>query len=508
MEETVNKRIARNTLFLYLRLALATGISLYTSRVILQALGVTDYGLYGVVGGIVTMFSFLNTSMAGATSRFLTYELGQGDSVRLRETFATAFLLHGLIALFIVMLAETAGLWFLEYQLVIPPDRMQAARWVYQLSVLNMAIQVTQVPYNACIMAHEKIQFYAYMEIVVSILRLLVVYLLVIGTVDKLILYASLSLCIPVLLTIIYRYYCMRNFPESGLRFVWNPSIMKPMLRFSGWDIYGNISILARSQGVNMLLNIFFGPALNAAANIATHLQGVVVSFGLNLLAASRPQIIKQYARGNTHRMISLLRHTLRLNFLLLMVVIIPLLLEMDFILKVWLGEAPAYTDVLCACTLLFCIFSSMSSVVVSGVHATGHIKRPSLVNGTLYLAVIPVSYFLYRGGASPQSSYWFNVVAVFIGMLSNACTLRRHVPQFSMRVFLLKDLLPCLLVFAGVYAAGYVLRGQMAEGWPRMWLVGLSTTGLLLALGYWFLIPASMRGKIRETLHDKLCVK
>lgn len=505
MEETVNKRIARNTLFLYFRLALATGISLYTSRVILQALGVTDYGIYGVVGGIVTMFSFLNTSMAGATSRFLTYELGQGDPVRLRETFATAFLLHGVIALFIIVLAETVGLWFLKNQLVVPPDRMQAAHWVYQLSVINMAIQITQVPYNASIIAHEKIQLYAYMEIIVSILKLLVVYLLVIGTMDKLILYASLSLCIPVLLTIVYRYYCKKNFPESRLRFAWNPQIMKPMLSFSGWDIYGNISVLARSQGVNMLLNIFFGPALNAAANIANHLQGVVVSFGLNLLTASRPQIIKQYAQGNIHDMIALLRHTLRLNFLLLMVVSIPFLLEIDFILKIWLGEVPAYTDILCSCILLFCLFSCMSSVVISGVHATGHIKRPSLINGTLYLMVIPVSYFLYRSGASPQSSYWFNVGAVFIGMLSNAYTLRLHIPQFSLRVFMLKDLLPCLFIFIGVYAAGYALREQMTEGWPRMLLVSMVTTVLCMVLGYLFLIPDILRKKIAKIFHDKL---
>ena len=498
MEGTDNKRIARNTLLLYARLALATGVSLYTSRVILQTLGVVDYGIYGVVGGIVTMFSFLNTSMAGATSRFLTYELGQGDRTRLHETFASAFLLHGFIALVMVLVAETVGLWFLECQLVIPPERMQAARWVYQLSVVTMVVQVTQVPYNACIMAHEKIQIYAYAEIVCSVLRLLVVYLLVIGDWDKLILYACLSLCVPVLLTIAYRCYCARHFSECRNCFVWKPQVMRPMLRFSGWDIYGNVSVLARTQGVNILLNLFFGPALNAAANIATHLQGVIISLGVNLLTASRPQIIKRYAQGNQDGMISLLRHTLRLNFLLLTVVTIPFLLEMDFILNVWLGEVPTYTVVLCSCTLWFCLFSCMSSVVISGVHATGHIKRPSLVNGTLYLAVLPVAYLLYKNGASPQSAYWFNIGAVFIGMLSNAFTLRRHAPRFSLRLFIRKDLMPCLFVFVGVYVAVYFLHGQMPEGWARLLQTCLLSTALLLLAGYWFLLPASLRKKIR----------
>ena len=322
MDRAENKRIARNTLILYVRLAVATGISLYTSRIILQTLEVVDYGIYGVVGGIVTLFTFLNSSMAGATSRFLTFELGRGNPVRLHETFVSALILHVIIALVIVLAAETVGLWFLVHQLVIPPERLLAAHWVYQLSIVAMVINVTQVPYNASIIAHEKMQIYAYMEILNAVLKLLIVYLLVIWEGDKLIIYALLVVCVPIITAVIYRIYCSRNFQECKWAFIWKPTVLKPMLKFSGWDIYGNMSVLVRTEGVNILLNLFFGPALNAAANIAAKIQGVTTSFVMNVLIASRPQIVKQYAKGDWKEMVALIRDTLRINSFLFFVII------------------------------------------------------------------------------------------------------------------------------------------------------------------------------------------
>ena len=508
MDRAENKRIARNTLILYVRLAVATGISLYTSRIILQTLGVVDYGIYGVVGGIVTLFTFLNSSMAGSTSRFLTFELGRGNQVRLNETFVSAFILHVIIALVIVLVAETVGLWFLVHQLVIPPERLQAAHWVYQLSIVAMVINVTQVPYNATIIAHEKMQVYAYMEILNAVLRLLIVYVLVLCKGDKLIIFAVLVACIPILTTLVYRIYCSRNFGECKLAFIWKPAVLKPMLNFSGWDIYGNMSVLVRTEGVNILLNLFFGPALNAAANIAAKIQAVTTSFLMNVLIASRPQIVKQYAKGNWKEMVTLIRDTLRINSFLFFVLSIPLLLEMDFVLHIWLGDVPAYTVTFCSYTLLFCFFSCMSGVVASGIHAAGRIKRLSLINGSLYLAVIPVSYLLFKNGAAPWASYLFNVVAVFIGMLLNAYTLRLYVPQFSLRTFVGKDLIPCLLVFMGVYAVGYLWCLYMEEGWIRLLLTCFSSTCLLVILGYLFLMPVVWRTNIKVFLRNRLYKK
>ena len=454
------------------------------------------------------MFTFLNSSMAGATSRFLTYELGQNDQARLNETFISAFTLHCIIALVIFIVAETFGLWFLTQKLVIPDDRLYAAHWVYQLSILAMVISVTQVPYNACIISHEKMQIYAYVEILNSTLKLAIVYVLIFWETDKLILYAILVLLVTTLIAMIYRGYCVHKFSECKLRFVWKPNILKPMLTFSGWDIYGNMSTLARTQGVNMMLNIFFGPALNAASSIATQVQAAVMSFATNVLTASKPQIIKLYAQGHNDEMISLIRNTLRLNFLLLLIISIPLLVEMEFILKVWLGEVPAYASIICIYTLLFNFFASISSILVTGIHATGYIKRPSLINGSLYLLVLPVTYFLFKYGAPPWSSYLFNVIAVFLGMLSNAYTLQMYVHRFRMRLFIVKDLVPILLIFICVYTIGNILQQNMQEGWLRLFSISIVTTSLLLISGYLFLLPASLKSKIKVHIKHKLCRK
>ena len=241
-------------------------VTLYTSRVVLQVLGVEDFGIYNVVGGIVAIFSFLNASMSGATTRFLMYDMGENNKDKLRITFNSALLIHIAIALLIILIAETVGLWFLKTQLVIPADRMNAAVWVYQFSILSTVVSVTQVPYNACIIAHEKMDVYAYVEILNVILKLLIVFLLVAGDFDKLIFYALLIFLVSTIIACIYRLYCVRHFDESKLLYQLHFENVKPMLSFSGWDLYGNMSTVARTQGINMLLNMFFGPLLNAAS--------------------------------------------------------------------------------------------------------------------------------------------------------------------------------------------------------------------------------------------------
>lgn len=247
---------------------------------------------------------------------------------------------------------------------------------------------------------------------------------------------------------------------------------------------------------------------MNAASSIATQVQAAVMSFATNVLTASKPQIIKLYAQGHNDEMISLIRNTLRLNFLLLLIISIPLLVEMEFILKVWLGEVPAYASIICIYTLLFNFFASISSILVTGIHATGYIKRPSLINGSLYLLVLPVTYFLFKYGAPPWSSYLFNVIAVFLGMLSNAYTLQMYVHRFRMRLFIVKDLVPILLIFICVYTIGNILQQNMQEGWLRLFSISIVTTSLLLISGYLFLLPASLKSKIKVHIKHKLCRK
>lgn len=503
-----NKRIAKNTLLLYVRMAFSMLVSLYTSRIVLSTLGVEDYGIYGVVGGIVALFSFLNASMSGCTSRFLTFELGRKDDERLRNTFSMAMYVHIVIALMILVLSEPIGLWFMHYKMQIPEGRMEAAQIVFHLSVLSTMVGVTQVPYNASLISHEQMGIYAYVEMANVILRLLIIYLLQVLDYDKLIVYGILTFAVSVSIAMFYRIYCMRHFMECHIRKVWCPDIFKSMLSFSGWDLYGNLSVTLRTQGVNMLLNVFFGPIMNAAASIAGAVQGAVAAFAQNVTTAVRPQIIKRYASGERDSMVSLVRNAVKLNFLILLLVTAPLIIELHFVLHIWLGQVPDNTVSFCMFTLLFNFFASLSTILVTGVHATGKIFRPSFINGTLYLMVIPVSYVAFRLDGEAWISYLFNVLAVVCGMLSNAYTLRLYVKEFPFMKFLLRDLLPCLLLMLGVCMAAYFVRSFMGEGWARLIVVGLLTTTMTSVIGYRFILPVSVREKVVKKTLNKIWKK
>lgn len=339
-----NKTIAKNTIMLYIRMILSMVISLYTSRVVLETLGVTDYGIFSVVGGVVTMFSFFNSTMSGATSRFLTFELGTGNVKKLKDTFSTAVILHFVIALCIVIICETIGMWLLNNKLVIPVEQKIAAQWVFHFSILSMFFNIIQVPYSASIIAHEKMGIFAYIEIANSILRLLIVYLLVVICINKLILYSILTCSISALILFIYICVCRYRFEECRVYVIWDKSIIKPMLSFSGWDLYGNISVMARTQGVNMLLNMWFGPIMNAASDIAARVQTIVLNLSTNISMAIRPQIIKSYSTSDYTRMLFLLQNGSRITFVLMLYFAVPLIIEAKYILNLWLGDVPDHT--------------------------------------------------------------------------------------------------------------------------------------------------------------------
>lgn len=483
-------------------------VSLYTSRVVLQTLGVEDYGIYGVVGGVVAMFDFLNASMSGATSRFLTYGLGKGDAKALSRTFSTAFLEHLMIAVVILIICETFGLWFLNNKLVIPPERMPAANWVFQLSILSMMVSVTQVPYNASVISHEQMDVYAYVEIFYVAAKLLVVYLLLVVSFDKLILYALLMLTVSAGKAMYYRFYCARHFSECRLQWVWDPPLLKKMMKFSGWDLYGNMSVMARTEGVTLLLNIFFGPAVNAASSIATQVQGAVMSFATSVSTAVRPQIIKYYAQGHYPEMIRLMSNAVRLNFFILLFPTVPLMICLPYVLELWLGIVPEYTVIFCTLTLLFNFFANMSATLVTGIHATGKNIRPSLINGSLYILVVPFSYLAFRLKADAWWPFLFNVLAVVLGMLSNAYTLHLYIKEYSLWRFLKRDFLPCVFVLAVSMGVCVLLKPFCAQGFGGLLEMILLSSALLVLLGYWFLVPRSLSVKIIHRIKSILCKK
>ena len=504
-----SKKIAKNTLYMYGRMFLSLLISLFTARIVLQKLGVEDYGIYNVVGGVVTMLAFINGSLSIATSRFITIELGKGDKLRLRETFNAAFLVHLLLALCLVLVCETFGLWFLNEKLVISAERMFSAHVVYQISIVSMFIGIIQMPYNACIAAHERFGIYAYMDILSQVLRLLVIFSLVYFSVDKLILFGALNLLTGILMFLIYWVYCKKQFSECRINLMWKPEVFKPILTFSGFDMYGNLSNMARSQGVNMLLNMFFGAIMNAAAGIATVVQNAVVGFSNNVLTAITPQITKLYAAKNYKDMSVLINNAIKLNILLLSFISLPLICEMSFILKIWYGKVPNYTDLFCIFTLLFNIAVVPSSIAVKGIHATGKIKLTSVINGTLYLLVIPVTYFSFKLTNNPLAPYIYNVLSVIVGSLVNCYLVSKYIKVFSFINVLLRSVLPAFLCLGIAYAGVYVLRLLYpTEGVVRLILTTIETFSLSGLLGYYFLISKELKVRAIKKIKHILGIK
>lgn len=397
LQSSNNKRIAQNTIFLYIRMLLIMSVTLYTSRVILNTLGIEDYGIYGVVGGVVTMLSFLNASLSGASSRFITFAMGKGDKKHIQEVFSTVLCIHFLMMGFIILLGETVGLWFVYNKLVIPPERMTAALWVYHCSIFTAAISIISIPYNSLIISHERMGVFAYISIIEVLLKLIIVWVLIYIPQDKLIVYALLYLFVQLLIRIMYNYYCTTHFVESRTKAVWNISLMKQMSSYAGWTMNGNLAVIGYTQGLNILLNIFFGPAVNAARNISVQVQTAVFTFIQNFQMAVKPQIIKSYAISDLSYMHTLIVALSKYGFFLILLLAFPLMICVNPILKQWLGIVPEHTANF-VCIMLFTgMLNSLGSALIIAIHATGDIKKFQLYEGTSLLTVVPIAYILVK---------------------------------------------------------------------------------------------------------------
>lgn len=433
MVEGNTKTIAKNTVLLYVRMVLSVLVGLYTSRVVLRTLGVDDYGIYSVVGGVVGMFSFLNAAMSGATSRFLTFEMGKGDFKKLQETFSTTLIIHIGIALAVLVLAETVGLWFLCHKLVLPEGRMAAAHVVYQCSVLGAMVTITQVPYSAVIIAHEKMDVYAYVELANVFMKLGVVFLLLLIAWDKLIVYSVLIFAVSVVIAMTYRVYCIRHYLESHFRWMWDKTIFKPMLNFSGWNLFSECGYAFRVHGSNIALNMFFGTIVNAAGGIASTVQGILLGFVANIVTAVRPQIIKNYSQGNLERMNTLIKSSIRLNLLLVSLVTIPVFVDAPYLLNLWLDEVPQYSVEFCQLLLFAIYITSVSQIVTIGIHATGDIRLTSIVRNVFYISTPFVIYLVLKFfPASPVLGYAIIVLNQMIVCITDIFILHRNIPYIK----------------------------------------------------------------------------
>ena len=443
---TNNKRIAKNTLLLYVRMLFLMLISLYTSRVILNALGVEDYGIYNVVGGVVTMFSVLSGSLSAAISRFITFELGKGDNERLKRVFSSSVTIQAGIALIIIVLAETVGLWFLNEKMVIPDNRLTAANWCFHFSVITFVINLVTVPYNASIIAHEKMSAFAYISIFEGFGKLLIAWCIVVNPVDRLIFFAAMVAILAWTICFIYAAYCKRHFTECTYHFVYDHYLLKQMFGFAGWNFIGASSAVLRDQGGNIILNIFFGPTVNAARAIAVKINTVVTSFVQNFMMALNPQITKSYASGDKKYMFNLIFQGARLSYYILLLLCIPIILNTHYILVVWLKLVPEHTVLFVQFTLIFAMMESISNPLITAMLATGKIKNYQIVVGGLQMLNLPVAYFCLYMGAIPESVV---IVAIVIGQCCLAARLfmLRRMIGLEVRVYLRKVYFNVLLV-------------------------------------------------------------
>ena len=382
---------------LYMRMLLIMAVTLYTSRIILNTHGVEDFGIYNVVGGVISMLGFLNSSLGGASSRFITFSLGKNDKKELRKVFSTVVFIHLILAVVIILLGETLGLWFVYHKLVIPPERLTAALWVYHCSILTAVVSIISVPYNSLVVAHERMSAFAYISVIEVALKLGIVYFLVYISQDKLITYAVLYLIVQIFIRFLYGCYCSSHFSESKILFGWSPQLVKEISIYAGWTVNGNLAVVGYTQGINILLNLFFGPVANAARGIAVQVQAAVMTFMQNMQMAVRPQIIKSYATFDLSYMHTLVVASSKYGFFLMLVLTFPIMLCVDPILKIWLGVVPGYTVGFVRIMLMIGLLESLKVALISAIHATGDIRKFQIYEGTFLLTVVPIAYVLLK---------------------------------------------------------------------------------------------------------------
>lgn len=462
MNQVDNSRIAKNTLFLYFRMLLIMAVQLYASRVVLQQLGEVDYGIYSVVAGLVALFGFVNASMTASTQRFLTFHLEQGDSARLKQIFATCIHIHVLISLLLVVLAETLGLWYLNTHMVIPTGRLQAAFWVFQLSILSTVVSIMTFPYMADIIAHEKMSAFARISIVEALLKLLIVFVLTLALMDKLVLYALLVVAVQLVICFCYKGYANRRFDESHYRYYHERPLFREILGFAGWNLWGNTAAVMANQGLNLLLNFFFGPAVNAARAVSVQVQSVLMQFANNFQTAINPQITKTYSGGRLTEMHSLVLRSAKFSYLMLLALCLPLLFEAPFLLDLWLDKVPAYSVVFVRLMVIITLIDMTANPLMISAAATGRVKVYQSVVGSILLMIVPVSYVVLRMGGEP----W----AVYVVHLTICCV------AYVVRLLLVR---PLIQLSIGRFVTGVLLR-----------CLGVTVAASVLPLVLWFFHP------------------
>lgn len=501
-----NKTIAKNTVFLYMRMILLLVINLYTSRVVLHTLGFNDYGIYNVVGGVVTMLAFLNVGMAGASQRFISFDLGKGDINALKNTFCTTVLTHGAIALIVIFIMETIGLWFLNWKLNIPANRMFAANWVFQCSLVTFALSVTSVPYNSCIIAHEKMGTFAYISIFEAVAKLAIVFALYATPIDKLIVYSTLIAITQAIVRLIYVIYCKRHFEECKFRYCFDKKLFKEMFAFAGWGCIGNMGFSTKDQGSNILLNLFFGTTVNAARGIAGQVNGVINSFASNFTMAMNPQIIKLYAAGNYEKSRNLAFAGSKYAFFLLMLIAVPFLINEHYLLRLWLVDVPPYTDIFVIIIILCSLIYSLTHTISTAISATGHVKWFQILLAVILLSELPIAYVILKLGGNPYQAMLPSLATTFCTVLMRIYLISKQLPMYySVGEYLRTIVLRCFLVFGIVALASWYIRSLFEENFISFIITSLISVIIIIAVVYLLGLNAYEKTKVRLKVNTQI---
>lgn len=478
-----NKRLAKNSIYLYIRMLFAVCINLYTSRLVLEYLGVEEFGVYNVVGGVVALMMFVNTAMSGATSRFISFSLGKNNLQELKATISSAIQVHIFIAFLLLLVGATLGFWFVHNELNIPEASMNAVTWVYLFSLLTSVIAILQVPFNASVVSYERMDVFAIIEIANVVLKCVIVFSLVLFP-NRLIAYSGLLFAVSVMICLAYVIYCVYRLEDFGYTFKFHKSLVKEMTMFAACDLFGNGTFAVRQQGVNILINKFFGVAYNAAGGVATQASGIISTFMNNVLSAFRPQIIKEYSAGNIQRMSKLMYSECEILILLAGLIFVPLYINMDFIMQLWLKNVPPYAVVFCKILLICNVVSVVKIVITDGIYAAGNIKNYSIYVGSLNLVNLLLVYIFFMMGLDATYAYYTMLLCIVLQTFVSSYILNRLVSEMDMNRYLIYMIKPFLIVGLS-FAISELSIAYAPNHWLRLFISLLCNTVAIIGMAF-----------------------
>ena len=498
-----SKRIAKNTLMLYVRMSFTMIVSLFTTRIVLDTLGASDYGIYNLVGGVVGLMGIVTSLLSQGTTRFITISLGKNDSVLLKSTFLSSLTIHILFALLILIVGEAIGPCVID-NLNIPIERLGAARFVFQFSLVTSLFNVVQAPFNACIIAHERMNIYAYISIWEAVAKLLIVYMLVISEVDKLKLYSFLYFMVGIITAIIYYLYCTKNFDECRRYiFKFDKNLYKEMFNYTSWNAIGTLAFTLNNQGMTVLLNAF-GTIVNAARGISLSVSNVVYRFVESFQAAARPQITKLCAIKEYDSMNELIMQTSKFSSYLIGIIGVPLFIEMDFVLQLWLKEVPDYTVTFTRLTMIQALIQSVDFPIGAGIHAVGKMRLPNITSSIIYLMILPISYLAIKAGASPIIAYIIIVLGYPMALFTDMLILHKYT-FFSIRTFLWKVLAKSLFIFPFVGYLTLMITNHLPQNFSRLIITIVLSLLFNVLLIYFFGLSRGERKYISDYVFSKI---